>query len=51
VLCQREGGVTIAIAMGDDAVAVPAGRVLFSTAPLRDGGLLDPDNCAWILRA
>jgi alpha-glucosidase len=51
VLCHREGGVTVAIAMGDEPVAVPAGRVLFGTAPLLEGGLLEPDNPAWILRA
>jgi alpha-glucosidase len=50
VLCQREGGLTVAIAMGDDPVQAPPGRVLYSTAPLADGGLLQPDSAAWILR-
>lgn len=50
VLCEREGGVTVAVAMGERPVPLPAGRVLCSSAALLPNGLLPADAAAWILR-
>ena len=50
VLCEREGGVTVAVAMGDTPVRMPAGRVLCTSAPLLADGLLPADASAWLLR-
>ncbi|PJJ71639.1 alpha-glucosidase [Diaminobutyricimonas aerilata] len=47
VVCRREGGVMVVVGMGDIAVALPDGEVLWSSDPL-DGGLLPPDTTAWI---
>nr|RZI34970.1 putative oligo-1,6-glucosidase 2 [Cryobacterium sp. SO1] len=50
VLCEREGGVTVAVAMGDGPVRLPAGRLLCSSAPLLPDGRLPADAAAWVLR-
>ena len=50
VLCEREGGVTVAVAMGDTPARLPAGRVLCSSAPLLPDGSLPADAAAWVLR-
>jgi len=50
VLCERESGVTIVVAMADAAVPLPPGRVLFSSAPLV-GGLLPSNAAAWVRRS
>lgn len=44
---QRDGGICVVVAMGDNAVELPEGTVLLSSAPL-EGGLLAPDSAAWV---
>ena len=48
VLCRRSGGVVVAVAMGDEAVPLPAGEVLFASMPVVDG-MLPADAAAWVL--
>lgn len=50
VQCERAGGVTVAIAMGESLVQLPAGQVLYSSAPVRVDGRIEPDSAAWVLR-
>ncbi len=45
--CRRSGGVTVLVAMGDDAVRLPAGELLFASAPVVDG-FLPADAAAWV---
>ncbi|PWC06622.1 alpha-amylase family glycosyl hydrolase [Mycetocola zhujimingii] len=49
VTCEREGGMTVAIAMGDEPVPLPDGTVLFRTDGETDA-VLRPDSTAWIWR-
>lgn len=48
LLCRREGGAVVAVAMGDRPVPLPPGDVVLSSAPARDG-MLPPDAAAWVL--
>ncbi|MFB2555797.1 alpha-amylase family glycosyl hydrolase [Herbiconiux liangxiaofengii] len=50
LLCRRSGGAVVAVAMGEAAVRLPAGELLFASAPLVDG-LLPADAAAWLLPA
>ena len=47
-LMAQRGRFTLVVAMGDDAVALPAGEVLLASAPVR-GGELPADAAAWVL--
>jgi alpha-glucosidase len=46
--CRRSGGVTVVVAMGEEPVRLPAGELLFASAPVVDG-LLPADAAAWVL--
>ena len=50
LLCERNPGFLVAIAMGTERVKLPAGVVLFSAFPLAEDGWLQPDNAVWIQR-
>jgi alpha-glucosidase len=50
LLCERSRGFLVAIAMGTEAVKLPAGVVLFSAFPLEEDGWLQPDNAVWLRR-
>ena len=50
VLCEREGSVTVAVAMGEEPVPLPTGRILCSSAPLLPDGRLPADSVAWLQR-
>jgi alpha-glucosidase len=50
LLCERNPGFLVAIAMGTERVKLPAGVVLFSAFPLAEDGWLQPDNAVWIRR-
>ncbi|WP_165063531.1 alpha-amylase family glycosyl hydrolase [Marisediminicola senii] len=50
VMCERQGGVTVVVAMGDAAVPLPPGRPLLTSAPLV-AGLLPPNAAAWVQRS
>ena len=45
---RRGGGLTCALNAGEEAIALPAGGVIFSSAPLVDGKL-PPDAAAWLV--
>ncbi len=45
--CRRSGGVTVLVAMGDEPAPLPAGELLFASAPVVDG-LLPADAAAWV---
>lgn len=51
VLCERAGGVTVAINMGEATVPLPPGRVLYRSARERSDGRMEPDSAVWVLRA
>ena len=48
VMCRRNDGAVVAIAMGESPVALPSGRQVVLSEPLVDG-LLPPDAAAWIV--
>ncbi|WP_394278213.1 alpha-amylase family glycosyl hydrolase [Microbacterium sp.] len=48
VVCRRNDGAVVAIAMGESPVALPGGRQVVLSEPLVDG-LLPPDAAAWIV--
>jgi alpha-glucosidase len=48
LVARRSSGVTLVVAMGDDAVPLPAGTVLLASAPLDDDGRLPADAAAWV---
>ena len=50
LICERNAGFIVAVAMGIEAVQLPAGTVLLSAAPVLDDGWLQPNNAAWVLR-
>ncbi|WP_068923352.1 glycoside hydrolase family 13 protein [Planobispora rosea] len=45
----RAGRFTLVLAMGDDPVRLPPGRLLLASGPLTGAGLLPPDTAAWLL--
>jgi alpha-glucosidase len=49
LICERNAKFLVAVAMGTEAVRLPAGTVLASAAPLETDGWLQPDNAAWVL--
>jgi alpha-glucosidase len=49
LICERNAKFLVAVAMGTEAVRLPAGTVLASAAPLVTDGWLQPDNAAWVL--
>lgn len=49
VVCDRASGLSVAIAMGDDAVPLPAGTVIFTSEEIVDA-TLQPDTAAWFWR-
>ncbi|KQR80111.1 alpha-amylase [Arthrobacter sp. Leaf337] len=50
LICERSQRFLVAVAMGTEAVRLPAGAVLASAEPLDTNGWLQPDNAAWVLR-
>ena len=48
LLARRGCGVTLAVAMGDRAVRLPAGEVLLASGPLAGDGRLPCDTAAWL---
>lgn len=50
VVCDREGGLSVAIAMGDEPVPLPAGTVIVRSDDGTDA-TLQPDTAAWFWRA
>jgi alpha-glucosidase len=50
LLCARNAGFLVAVAMGTEPVKLPAGVVLFSAFPLAEDGWLQPDNAVWLRR-
>ncbi len=50
LICDRGGGVLVAVAMGEAPVRLPAGTVLISATPQARTGWLEPDNAAWVRR-
>ncbi len=49
VVCDRECGLSVAIAMGDSPVPLPPGSVVFGSDELTDAALL-PDTAVWFWR-
>ncbi|MET0933442.1 MAG: alpha-amylase family glycosyl hydrolase [Mycetocola sp.] len=49
VVCDRASGLSVAIAMGDDPVALPSGTVLFASDTVTDG-TVPPDTTVWFWR-
>ncbi|MGO9508884.1 MAG: glycoside hydrolase family 13 protein [Mycobacterium sp.] len=45
---RRDGGLTCALNAGDEAMTLPAGEIILSSAPLVDGKL-PPDATAWLV--
>ncbi len=45
---RRPSGFTLAVAMGDGPVPLPAGALLLSSGPLTGDGRLPPDTAAWL---
>ncbi|MDT0170485.1 alpha-amylase family glycosyl hydrolase [Pseudarthrobacter sp. BRE9] len=50
LICERNAGFLVAVAMGSEPVKLPAGVVLFSAFPLEQDGRLQPDNAVWLRR-
>lgn len=50
LICERSADFFVAVAMGAEPVRLPAGTVLLSAAPLAEGGWLQPNNAAWVLK-
>lgn len=50
LMCERSADFFVAVAMGSEAVQLPAGSVLLSAAPLAEDGWLQPNNAVWVLR-
>jgi AraC-like DNA-binding protein len=50
LLCERNRGFLVAVAMGTKPGKLPAGVVLFSAFPLEEDGWLQPDNAVWLRR-
>ena len=50
LVAAREGGISLVLAMGDEAVLLPDGDVLIASAPLTSGGWLPADGAAWLRR-
>ncbi|WP_210505781.1 alpha-amylase family glycosyl hydrolase [Naasia sp. SYSU D00057] len=48
LLCERDGGAVVAVAMGERPVPLPDGKVVLASAPL-DGRMLPPDAAAWLV--
>jgi alpha-glucosidase len=48
LLCRREGGVTVAVAMGGRPALLPAGEVVLASALVEDG-TLPADAAAWVV--
>jgi alpha-glucosidase len=48
LLCRRDGGAVVAVAMGAEPVRLPPGRVVLASVPAVDG-MLAPDAAAWIV--
>ncbi|WP_238547396.1 alpha-amylase family glycosyl hydrolase [Actinoplanes friuliensis] len=51
LLARRTSGFTLAVAMGDTAVPLPAGEVVLASGPLPGDGTLPPDTAAWLRHA
>nr|BFE78682.1 hypothetical protein GCM10020093_012830 [Planobispora longispora] len=49
LVADRAGRFTLVLAMGDDPVRLPPGRLLLAGGPLTGDGLLPPDTAAWLL--
>ena len=49
VACDRASGLSVAIAMGDEAVPLPAGTVIFGSEKTA-GAMLQPDTVVWFWR-
>ena len=45
---RRDGGLVCVLNAGDGPIALPAGEVILSSAPLLDDGKLPPDSAAWL---
>ena len=50
LVAARDGGISLVLAMGDEAVPLPDGDVLIASAPLTPGGWLPADGAAWLRR-
>ncbi|WP_345752815.1 alpha-amylase family glycosyl hydrolase [Microbacterium rhizophilus] len=48
--CVSATGLTVVVAMGEEPVALPEGRVLLASAEVHDG-MLAADAAAWVVRA
>ena len=51
LVAARDGGISLVLAMGDEAVPLPDGDVLIASAPLTPDGWLPADGAAWLRRA
>ena len=50
LVAERDGGFSLVLAMGDEAVPLPDGDVLIASVPLTPDGRLPADGAAWLRR-
>jgi alpha-glucosidase len=50
LVAARDGGISLVLAMGEEAVPLPDGDILIASVPLTPDGRLPADGAAWLLR-